>query len=142
MSGSWQAAFDRLEAAGAKFSDLKRGRAFALDALNFIPRPLPAVLSNAERIAAGLQDGTASTDDVVRFREDCWKYESTISVPGVPPHKNPAIATLRVAIGATEHSIEPEPWFWLSNVAMLAEAAGVPGEKVEQLLEKHYAVST
>jgi hypothetical protein len=140
VSGNWQPVFDRIQAAGANFSDLKSGRAFALDALRLIPRPLPSVLSDAERIAEALQNGTANPDDVARLRESCWKYESTISVRGVPPHKNPAVAMLRVVIGATEHSVEPEPWFWLENVAMLAEAAGVPGERIGQLLEKHYVV--
>ena len=142
MTSSWPQVLDRLEAAGANFSDLKAGRAFALDALRLIPPPLPEVLADAERTAEALQNDTASSEEVARFRERCWKYESTISVPGVPPHKNPVIATLRVAIGATESSVDPEPWFWVSNGAMLAEAAGVPSEMVGRLLQKHYAVST
>ncbi|HKQ14321.1 MAG TPA: hypothetical protein VJT80_12880 [Steroidobacteraceae bacterium] len=142
MTSSWQQVFERLEAAGAKFSDLKSGRAFALDALRQIPRPLPAVLADAERIAETLHNDTASAEEIARFRERCWKYESTISIPGVPPHKNSVIAALRVAIGATDSSVEPEPWFWVSNEAMLAEAAGVPSGMIGRLLEKHYAVPT
>ena len=142
MSTTWQQAFDRLEATGANFSDLRTGRAFALDALKLIPRPLPPVVADAEQIAEALRDGSASDKEVANFRERVWKYESTITTLGIPPHKNPTVAALRVAIGATDTSVEPEPWFWVSNGAMLAEGAGVPGETIASLLQRHYGAST
>jgi hypothetical protein len=143
VAGStWPIVLTRLEANGAQFDNLRAARAFALDVLRAIPRPLSPVLLDAQRVAEGLLTGTASPEEQDRIRTSCWELESATRLPGVPAHKDPHVSAIRIAIGATERQLGPEPLFWLDNMALFAETAGLPSVTVGCLLEKHYANAT
>lgn len=141
MNESWQQAFDRLEASGVTFCNVEAGRGFALGALREISRPVPDVVQAAMSVSEQLQAGAARSEDVLKTRSRCWEYERANLAPGVAPHEDPEIAALRLAIGATEESVGPEPWFWVRMTATLAVAAGVSTEAVAGLLKKQYATN-
>jgi hypothetical protein len=139
---TWSEVFARIESSGARFDNLRTARAFAIDILRAIPGPLPTVLLDAQRVAENLQAGTASPEDQDRIRASCWDLEAVTRVLGVPVHKDPRCCAIRIAIGATERQLGPEPFFWLDNMALFAEGAGLSSLEVGYLLEKHYANAT
>jgi hypothetical protein len=143
VTGStWPKVLARLETNGAQFDNMRMARAFAIDVLRRIPGPLPTALLDAQSVAEGLMCGTASAEDQDRVRASCWELEAATRIPGVPVQKDPRTCAIRIAIGATERDLGPEPLFWLDNMALFAETAGLSSADVGYLLEKHYANAT
>jgi hypothetical protein len=132
----------RLESNGAQFDNMRTARAFCIDILRAVPGPLPAILIDAQRVAEGLLSGTASVEDQDRVRADCWDLEANARIPGIPVHKDPRLSAIRIALGATERQLGPEPLFWLDNMALFAETAGLSSVDIGSLLDKHYANAT